>query len=191
MSLELKVQQLAQAIGDDVQTLLGQDGNLTLLNTTEKSNLVGAINEVLAAVAGAGGGDMLKSENLSGLGNYATARTNLDVRSTAEVTSEISAAIAAITLAGLGGLDQAAVDARVQLVVDTAPAALDTLNELAAALGDDPNFAGTITTALGNKVDFGSAQTLNATQQLQACQNIGVGNPEHDFVTDYTTSRDS
>lgn len=43
----------------------------------------------------------------------------------------------------------AAVDARVQLIVDSAPAALDTLNELAAALGDDPNFAGTVTTALG------------------------------------------
>lgn len=44
-----------------------------------------------------------------------------------------------------------AVDARVQLIVDAAPAALDTLNELAAALGDDPNFAGTITLALAGK----------------------------------------
>jgi hypothetical protein len=42
-----------------------------------------------------------------------------------------------------------AVDARVQLVVDAAPAALDTLNELAAALGDDPNYSATITTSLG------------------------------------------
>ena len=33
------------------------------------------------------------------------------------------------------------------------PAALDTLNELAAALGDDSNFASTMTTALGNKQD--------------------------------------
>jgi len=43
-----------------------------------------------------------------------------------------------------------AVDARVQLIVDAAPAALDTLNELAAALGDDPNFAATVTTELGS-----------------------------------------
>lgn len=42
-----------------------------------------------------------------------------------------------------------AVDARVQLIVDAAPAALDTLNELAAALGDDPNFSATVTTSLG------------------------------------------
>jgi hypothetical protein len=36
-------------------------------------------------------------------------------------------------------------------LVDSAPGALDTLNELAAALGDDENFATTVTTALGTK----------------------------------------
>jgi hypothetical protein len=36
-------------------------------------------------------------------------------------------------------------------VVDSAPAALDTLNELAAALGDDANFATTVTNALATK----------------------------------------
>lgn len=37
-------------------------------------------------------------------------------------------------------------------LIDGAPAALDTLNELAAALNDDENFAATVTTALGNRV---------------------------------------
>lgn len=37
------------------------------------------------------------------------------------------------------------------LIVDAAPSTLDTLNELAAALGDDPNFATTVTTALAGK----------------------------------------
>jgi hypothetical protein len=36
-------------------------------------------------------------------------------------------------------------------LVDAAPATLDTLNELAAALGDDPNFATTIATSIGTK----------------------------------------
>lgn len=36
-------------------------------------------------------------------------------------------------------------------IIDGAPIALDTLNELAAALGDDANYASTITTALSNK----------------------------------------
>lgn len=44
------------------------------------------------------------------------------------------------------------VDSAVQAVIDSAPAALDTLNELAAALGDDANFAGTMTTSLAGKL---------------------------------------
>lgn len=39
--------------------------------------------------------------------------------------------------------------AAIAALVNSSPAALDTLNELAAALGNDPNFAATITTALG------------------------------------------
>jgi hypothetical protein len=38
-------------------------------------------------------------------------------------------------------------------LIDGAPTALDTLNELAAAVNDDSSFAATITTALGNKQD--------------------------------------
>jgi microcystin-dependent protein len=45
-----------------------------------------------------------------------------------------------------------AVSTAVANVIDTAPSTLDTLNELAAALGDDPNFATTITTALAAKL---------------------------------------
>lgn len=41
------------------------------------------------------------------------------------------------------------VNALIAAVIDGAPGALDTLNELAAALGDDPNFAATLTTQLG------------------------------------------
>jgi hypothetical protein len=36
-------------------------------------------------------------------------------------------------------------------LVDSSPATLDTLNELAAALGDDPNFATTVATSIGTK----------------------------------------
>jgi hypothetical protein len=44
------------------------------------------------------------------------------------------------------------VQGQIQAIVDAAPGALDTLNELAAALGDDANFAATVTTALAGKV---------------------------------------
>lgn len=46
-----------------------------------------------------------------------------------------------------------AIAAAIATLIDSSPDALNTLNELAAALGDDPNFATTITNALANKVD--------------------------------------
>lgn len=52
------------------------------------------------------------------------------------------------------------------------PAALDTLDELAAALGDDANFAATVTTALG-------ARILSAD----------IGNPDEDLVALYATAK--
>ena len=44
------------------------------------------------------------------------------------------------------------VDAQVATVVDSSPATLNTLNELAAALGDDANYATTTATSLGTKL---------------------------------------
>ena len=44
-------------------------------------------------------------------------------------------------------------DTAVSNLVDSSPAALNTLNELAAALGDDANFSTTMTNALAGKVD--------------------------------------
>jgi hypothetical protein len=55
------------------------------------------------------------------------------------------------------------VDTAVSNLVDTAPAALDTLNELAAALGDDANFAGTVTTSLAAKANTADLATVATT----------------------------
>lgn len=49
--------------------------------------------------------------------------------------------------------DESQVDARIQEVVAAAPEALDTLKELADALGNDPDFAGTVTTELAKKAN--------------------------------------
>jgi hypothetical protein len=40
----------------------------------------------------------------------------------------------------------------VSALIDAAPGALDTLNELAAAMGDDANFATTLTTSINSKI---------------------------------------
>ena len=74
-----------------------------------------------------------------------------------------------ITLSGTGriqGIDTVSastdaanksyVDTAVSNLVASAPATLDTLNELAAALGDDPNFATTVSNSIGLKAPIAS-----------------------------------
>lgn len=62
-----------------------------------------------------------------------------------------------------------AADARAQAIVNTvidaAPGTLDTLNELAAALGDDPNFATTITNSIATKTGKFATNIGNAALQ--------------------------
>jgi hypothetical protein len=55
---------------------------------------------------------------------------------------------------------QSASAAAVTYLVDSAPGALDTLNELAAALNDDANFATTVTNSLSEKLSIQSASTI-------------------------------
>lgn len=68
-------------------------------------------------------------------------------------------AVKATSLAGYGILDAftktetgTAIQTAVAALVASSPAALDTLKELAAALGNDPNFATTMSAALGERV---------------------------------------
>jgi len=71
------------------------------------------------------------------------------------------------------------VSTQIANLVDTAPTTLDTLNELAAALGDDPNFATTIATSIGNKVSK-SGDTM--TGNLTAPKFITSGGTSSQFV---------
>jgi hypothetical protein len=57
---------------------------------------------------------------------------------------------------------KAYVDTEVAGIVDSAPTALNTLNELAAALGDDANFSTTVTNSIGTKLPLaGGTMTGN------------------------------
>ena len=69
----------------------------------------------------------------------------------------------------------AQISAATAALVASAPGALDTLDELAAALGDDANFAATTATSIGNRVRYDAAQSLTGPQQTQARANIGAG----------------
>ena len=65
------------------------------------------------------------------------------------------------------------VDSAVNAIVDGAPDLLNTLNELAAAINDDANYATTLTTALGEKLAKAS-NLSDLTDASQARTNLGL-----------------
>lgn len=70
---------------------------------------------------------------------------------------------------------QSYVGTAISNLVDSAPATLDTLNELAAALGDDANFSTTISTALGNRLRIDvNNQSLTSEQKTNVLTNLGI-----------------
>ena len=163
MSLETKIIALAQSIGADIKSLKSKDGDLTSLSTTAKGNLVAAINELYSMVGSAGA----TIDDAAGDGATAvtwSANKIFDSIATAKVEVQNS-------------------------ILDGAGAALDTLKELSAALNNDPNFAATIALEISNRVRFDAAQTLTAPQRLQACTNIGIGDPEADLVAAYVAAK--
>lgn len=163
MSLETKIIALAQSIGADIKSLKSKDGDLTSLSTTAKGNLVAAINELYSMVGSAG------ATIDDAAGDGATAVT----WSANKIFDSIAAAKAEVQ----------------NSLLDGAGAALDTLKELSAALNNDPNFAATIALEISNRVRFDAAQTLTAPQRLQACTNIGIGDPEADLVAAYVAAK--
>ena len=69
-------------------------------------------------------------------------------------------------------------DARAQLkidaLVDSAPGTLDTLNELAAALGDDANFSTTVTNSIATKMPLVGG-TFTGDVLISSTNSLGVG----------------
>lgn len=80
------------------------------------------------------------------------------------------------------------VAAQIAAVINAAPAALDTLDELAAALGDDANFASTVTTALGKRVRVDAAQSFTAPEKAQGLANLGIVASTVDFAANFNTA---
>lgn len=78
---------------------------------------------------------------------------NAKVPVTRKINNKALSTDITLTASDVGAATESYVDNKVASLVDSAPGTLDTLNELAAALGDDPNFATTVATEIGKKVD--------------------------------------
>jgi phage-related tail fiber protein len=142
---------------NEIAAALGNDANLSATLTTliaSKAN-----TSSLAAVATTGTFASLTSKptTISGYGitdAYTMAQANVNLGLKANT---------ATTLSGYGILDSytmaqanSYVTSAISAVVNGAPAALDTLNEIASALGNDANLSATLTTLIASKANTSS-----------------------------------
>lgn len=139
MSLQSRLGDLITAIGTDYKQIRtwisgSSSGDLTGLSTTDKSSLVAAINEV--------DGSIVIVPDAS-----ETVKGKVELASLAEVAAGTDA-LRAVTPAGAR---QERTALKAEILGAGVPAALDTLDELAAALADDANFASSVTTSLAGK----------------------------------------
>ena len=147
---------------------------------TDKPNLdVYAANSALALKADTADlSDYLQVANaafISGDYNELSNKPNLDIyaaNSALSLKANTSDLNQYVQVANVNSLIQASVDN----LIDGAPGALDTLNELAGALGDDANFVTTITDSIDSKAD-----TTLLSQYLQVANSTS-------FVTSNTLS---
>lgn len=152
---------LATVMGTDVKNLsaslastIAKQGDLTTLTTTEKSTLVGALNELN-----------------SGL-------------------STVSSSV--VDLATIQGM----IDTGITGLVDGAPDALNTLNEIAAALAEDDTAIDGVLAALAKRVRVDAAQTFTDPEKAQGRDNINAADaaevgdvPNADFVATFNAAK--
>ncbi len=156
--LAARLVQIFTQIGLDMKSvqaastlLQAKQGDLSTLTTDEKTSLVGAINEVQAE---------LNSIDLGSLIDDTTTDTD-STWSSSKIVSAINQAVSDL----IGG----------------APEALNTLNELAAALQDNPDMIANINTILGKVVRVDVEQAFSGSEKAQGRTNIGAAS-EADLV---------
>ena len=182
MSLETSLSAFIAAVGADVKNNRISIGDLTTLTTTQKANLVSALNELKGEVSTLQG-QIASSTNINDTG---APTSTTETYSISKILDSINTSIVAVKADILG----------------SAPAALDTLQELAEALSSNPSFATDIATAIGNRVRVDAVQTFNSTQQAQGRSNINaasqtefaqmqtdLGNVQVDLASLYATAK--
>lgn len=168
-------------------------GNITAASGTSSVNNL-TVNGTLNMNAGTSA----TIENLSAPSNANDAARKADVDAVNAAKLNLSGgtmsgdiAMGSNTVSGLGApsasTDAATkgyVDTSVSNLVDSAPGTLDTLNELAAALGDDPNFSTTLTNSIATKLPLAGG-TMTGDIVLGANKATSTATP----ATDDTLTR--
>jgi hypothetical protein len=137
-----------------------------------------------ARITAASTSDLSEGTNLY----YTDARA--DARITAASTSDLSEGT---NLYYTDARADARADLKVTALIDSSPAALNTLNELAAALGDDASFSTTVTNSIATKLASSSVSVYGLTlvddaDAATARTTLGLGTAATTASTDYATS---
>jgi len=140
------------------------DSNVFTDADHSKLDAIEATADVTDATNVAAAGAVMESDSTTAAMSFVIDEDNMASDSATKVPTQQSvkaytdARETAITTAYQSYADQAEVDAKayadteIAALVDSSPAAMDTLNELAAALGDDANFSTTVTNSIATKL---------------------------------------
>jgi len=128
----------------DKRLFTNNSGTIVEIGTAPTTQAVTG-NATVGGTLGVTGNTTLTTVSTSGAATLASGSVtgNFSVAGTLTVATPTNSTDAAST---------GYVDTAVANVIDSAPGALDTLNELAAAINDDANFATTITTSIATKL---------------------------------------
>lgn len=241
-----RIKLLAQAIGTDIALLKTTIGVKTDLSTTDKTNLVAAINELAIKIAAVETLQQTASEIDDSAPKANRVYSSNKVQSLIDEINAILGTLYASGYADVGvglktlkdkvdTLEQKTVDLT-ELIKDTAtattsvwsstktdaaitdavrsakseltdkiiadvakvksdilgagvPETLDTLTEIADKLNGDAALVANLSVALNNRVRFDEEQVLSSEQKTRACTNIGIGEPNTDFVAIYNVAK--
>jgi hypothetical protein len=183
---------LQTALNAKVDEVEGKGLSTEDYTSTEKSKLAGieagAEVNTVDSVAGKTGAVVLAKADV-GLGNVDnTSDLNKPISTATQTALDLKAPLASPSLSGVPtaptanagtNTTQLATTAFVQTavsgLVDTAPETLDTLNELAAALGDDPNFATTVSNQIGAKLDSSAYTASDVLTKIKTVDGAASG----------------
>jgi len=160
---------LTKSYNDNTNTIsLGIDDSVVALKSYVDSQVGGLENTVtsdyvlIADVGNAGGPAKLDVD-----GNLLIPKSSIILEGSSaddyETTLTITNPTADRTITFPNASGTVALTSDIDALIDGAPGALNTLNELSAALGDDADYAGTITTALGALTQAGLNHAQSTT----------------------------
>jgi len=171
--------------GNVDNTIIGNTTPKAITGTVVTAN-TGFTGDLTGNVTGNVSGDLTGNVtgNVTGdvTGDITSAGTSTFQDVTIDGTLNMNAATTA-TITGLAtpvnttdAATKGYVDQEVTAVIDAAPGALDTLNELAAALNDDANFATTVNTSIATKLSK-AGDTMSGQLDLGTNKVVNVATP--------------